>query len=164
MTDHSHPLAIGGCACGAVRYEVAGDPMIVHCCHCTDCQRETGSAFVINAVIEADRVTVTQGAPDLAATPSASGKGQEIARCPECRVVLWSHYGTAGRKAAFVRVGTLDAPGAWPPDVHIFTRSKLPWVSVPDGARAFEAFYPDPAAVWPPESRARWAALTARPG
>lgn len=162
MRDASPPLATGGCACGAVRYQVAGEPMIVHCCHCTDCRRETGSAFAINAVIEADRVTVTRGKPELLATPSASGKGQEIARCPRCRVALWSHYAAAGRKAAFVRVGTLDAPGTRPPDAHIFTRSKLLWVALPADAPAFEAFYPDPASVWRPESRARWSALMAR--
>lgn len=152
-------VSTGGCACGTVRYEVAGEPMIVHCCHCTDCQRETGSAFVINAVFEGDRLRVTNGAPEIMMTPSASGKGQEVVRCPECRVALWSHYGTAGRKAAFIRVGALDAPGAWPPDVHIYTRSRLSWVRLPEDALAFEAFYPDPAAVWRPEARARWASM-----
>jgi len=160
MRDAPDSLS-GGCTCGATRYALAGDPMIVHCCHCTSCQTETGSAFVINAVIEADRLTVTKGAPDLVMTPSESGRGQEIARCPECHVALWSHYATAGRKAAFVRVGTLDAPDACPPDVHIFTRSKLAWVRLPPGQPAFEIFYTDPGAVWRPEARARWAALMA---
>lgn len=151
----------GGCACGTVRYRLNDAPMVVHCCHCTWCQRETGSAFVINAVIETDRVTLLAGEPDLVMTPSESGRGQEIARCPSCHVALWSHYPNAGRKAAFVRVGALDAPGAVPPDVHIFTGSKLPWVRLPDGAKAYEAFYADPGEVWSPGARARWKALMA---
>ena len=147
----------GGCACGAVRYRLNDAPMVVHCCHCTSCQTETGSAFVINAVIERDRVTLLAGEPEAVMTPSDSGRGQEIFRCPTCRVALWSHY--SSRKAAFVRGGTLDAPDAVPPDVHIFTRSKLPWVRLPDDARAYEAFYADPGEVWSAEARARWKAL-----
>jgi len=100
----------GGCSCGGVRYALASAPMVVHCCHCSWCQRETGSAFVLNAVIEGDRLTLTNGAVDYVMTPSASGKGQEIARCPTCRVALWSHYAGSGRKSAFVRVGTTDDP------------------------------------------------------
>ncbi|MBN8808641.1 MAG: GFA family protein [Sphingomonas sp.] len=149
----------GGCSCGGVRYALASPPMVVHCCHCTWCQRETGSAFVVNAVIEADRLRVTRGAADYVPTPSASGKGQEIARCPTCRVALWSHYAGSGRKSAFVRVGTMDDPAACPPDVHIFTASKQPWVVLSDGAPAFADFYPTSQGVWSDEGRARWKAL-----
>ncbi len=154
-------MAEGGCACGATRYRLASAPMVVHCCYCTDCQTETGSAFVLNAVIEADRVELLAGAPDYVPTPSDSGKGQEIVRCPQCRVAVWSHYPGSGRKSAFVRVGTLDDPGALPPDVHIFTRSKLPWVVLPDGAKAYDVFYDDPGEIWTPEARARWQAMLA---
>jgi len=150
----------GRCTCGEVRYRLTAAPMIVHCCHCSWCQRETGSAFVINAVIEHARVELTTGEPELVTTPSASGKGQEIARCPACRVALWSHYPTAGRRAAFVRVGTLAAPDALPPDVHIFTSTRQRWFDLPDGALAFAAFY-DPAQIWSPEQRERWRALMA---
>ena len=149
----------GGCACSTVRYALSSAPMVVHCCHCTDCQTETGSAFVLNAVIESDRVRVLRGELDYVMTPSASGKGQEIARCPECRVALWSHYAGSGRATSFIRVGTLDDPGAMPPDVHIFTRSKLPWVVLPEGAKAFEVFYPSSEGIWSEDGRARWQAL-----
>lgn len=151
----------GGCTCGAVRYALTSEPMVVHCCHCTDCQTETGSAFVINAVIESDRVKLLAGTPNYVMTPSASGKGQEIARCPGCRVAVWSHYAASGRKSSFVRVGTLDRPGAMPPDVHIFTRSKLPWVVLPAGVPAFDIFYPSSEGVWSEAGRARWKALLA---
>jgi len=148
----------GGCACGAVRYRLASLPMFVNCCHCTWCQRETGSAFVINAVIETDRLAVT-GETLAVATPSESGTGQIIHRCPACHVALWSHYG--GRtKAAFVRAGTLDKPNPIKPDAHIFTRSKLPWVSLDGGAPAFEVFY-ELDKQWPAESQARRKALSA---
>jgi hypothetical protein len=150
----------GGCGCGAVRYRLTGAPMIVHCCHCADCQTETGSAFAINAVYEADRVTLIAGAPEMLTTPSESGKGQEIARCPACRVAVWSHYAGAGRRACFVRIGTLDDPAAFAPDIHIYMRSKLPWVRLPEGAAAFEGYY-NPREVWPPEMRDRWKAMMA---
>lgn len=152
----------GGCACGGVRYRLTSAPMFVHCCHCTSCQTETGSAFVLNAMIEADRVELLGGAPEPVATPSESGKGQTIWRCPACRVALWSNYAGAGTRVRFVRVGTLDAPGALPPDVHIFTRSKLPWVVLPEGVPAFDVFY-SRTRLWPAESLARRARIDAEP-
>ena len=150
----------GGCTCRAVRYRLTTAPIIVHCCHCRWCQRETGASFALNAVIEADRVILDGGAPERVVTPSASGKGQKILRCPTCKVAVWSHYAGGGEAFSFIRVGTLDEPDRLPPDVHIFTASKQPWVTLPAGARAFEEFY-DPKVVWSDESRARWAAAKA---
>ncbi|MFN3582478.1 GFA family protein [Phenylobacterium sp.] len=147
----------GGCACGAVRYRLGSAPMIVHCCHCRDCQRQTGSAFVINALIETDRIEVASGAPEPTRMPTDSGRVHDVYRCPACRTALWSDYG--GRPALrFVRVGTLDEPAALPPDVHIFTRSKLPWVGLPEGARAFEVYY-DIEREWTPDALARRRAI-----
>jgi hypothetical protein len=147
----------GGCACGAVRYRMTSRPMYVHCCHCRDCQRQTGSAFVINALIEADRVELLQGETEDVAVPTDSGLPHVIQRCPACRVAVWSTYG--GREMVrFVRVGTLDDPTAFTPDVHIYTRSKLPWVRLPEGAKAFEAYY-DSRKEWPHESLERRRAL-----
>ena len=144
----------GGCACGHVRYRLLSPPIFVHCCHCTSCQTETGSAFVINALIEPDRVELIHGSPESVLTPSESGKGQAIWRCPECRIALWSNYGGAGDLIRFVRVGTLDEPGRLPPDVHIYTRSKLPWVRLPDGVPAVPAYYSS-AELWPAGSLER---------
>jgi len=149
MTEFS-----GGCACGEIRYRLRSAPMFVHCCHCTSCQTETGSAFVINALIESDRVEAIKGAPEPVMTSSESGKGQQIWRCPSCRVALWSNYGGATDRLRFVRVGTLDTPGDLPPDIHIYTRSKLPWVQLPEGVAAVEAYY-DSKALWPEASLAR---------
>jgi hypothetical protein len=155
MTDS--PLQ-GGCACGQARYRLAGAPMFVNCCHCTWCQRETGSAFVINALIERDRVELS-GETLAVVTPSQSGRGQIVHRCPACHVALWSHYG--GRlQVAFVRAGTLDDAAAVRPSAHIFTRSKLPWVALPADQPAFEVFY-DFDTQWPAESLARRAAALA---
>ena len=148
----------GGCACGEVRYRLRSAPMFVHCCHCTSCQTETGSAFVINALIESDRVETVAGAAEPVMTPSESGRGQQVWRCPSCRVALWSNYGGATDILRFVRVGTLEQPGALPPDIHIYTRSKLPWVRLPEGVPAVEAYY-DSKALWPAESLARRNAL-----
>jgi len=143
----------GGCACGAVRYRLASAPMFVHCCHCRDCQRQTGSAFVLNALIEANRVTILSGDLDPVAVPTDSGRPHEIYRCPSCKVAILSVYG-AGPKLRFIRVGTLDDPAALMPDVHIYVRSKLSWVALPEGVPSFDAYY-DFRKVWPPASLER---------
>lgn len=125
----------GGCTCTHVRHWLEAMPLVVHCCHCRRCQRETGASFALNAMIESDRVACLAADPERVRTPSASGLGQEIARCPRCRVAVWSHYAGAGLHVAFVRVGTLDEPDRLPPDVHIFPASKQPWVAIPDAFR-----------------------------
>lgn len=158
------PQQIGGkCTCGEVRYRLASEPLFVHCCHCRWCQRETGTAFALNAMIETDRVTLLAGSPERTILPSSSGKGQIVLRCPSCRIALWSHYAGAGEAVAFVRVGTLLEPDRFPPDVHIFTESKQPWVSLHDGKPVMAAFYRR-AELWPPASLERWQALQERRG
>jgi hypothetical protein len=131
--------------------------MFVHCCHCRDCQRQTGSAFVLNALIETDRIVVLSGDPEPVAMPTDSGRPHDIYRCHRCRIAVWSDY---GRRPAlrFVRVGTLDNPAALPPDVHIYVRSKLPWIALPPGVPAFDEYY-DSAALWPPASLDRRRAI-----
>jgi hypothetical protein len=148
----------GGCDCRRIRYRMLTAPLVVHCCHCRWCQRETGTAFALNAMIEAERVQNLGAEPELVHTPSASGDGQWIARCPQCRVALWSHYSGSGPLTRFVRVGTLDDPDALPPDVHIFTASKQPWVLLPKGAAAYTEFY-ELQSVWSAASLARWEAF-----
>lgn len=148
----------GGCTCRQVRYRMTRAPMIVHACHCRWCQRESGTAFALNALVEGDQVELLTGAPELVDTPSLSGRGQRIARCPTCKVAVWSNYGGAGDKVRFIRVGTLDDPDAMPPDVHIFTASKQPWVVLPADARAVAEYY-DSKEVWSAESLARRRAL-----
>ena len=146
----------GGCACGAVRYRLTSEPMFVHCCHCLNCQRQTGSAFVINLLIEADRVELLSGEPEPVDAPRDDGSVQRIHRCPACQVAVFSEYGRP--EVRFVRGGTLDEPSRVAPDVHIFTRSKLPWVTLPEGVPAVEVYY-DSKALWPPESRERLRAI-----
>ncbi len=136
-------------------------PLFVHCCHCRWCQRETGASFALNALVESEHVTLTQGSPEVVITPSASGKGQKIARCPSCRVALWSNYGGGGDAVRFVRVGTLENPDAFPPDIHIYTSTKQPWVTLPEGTPAVAEYY-DYRQYWPPQSQQRRQALSAR--
>ena len=143
----------GHCACGGVRYRLQSEPKFVHCCHCLDCQRQTGSAFVLNAIIEAGLVEVLSGAVEPVGVPTDSGKPHHIWRCPSCRVALWSVYGGVD-KLHFVRVGTLADPSVLTPDVHIYTRSKLPWIVLPETVPAFEAYY-DARKVWPAVSLER---------
>ena len=136
-------------------------PIIVHCCHCRWCQRETGSAFVLNAMIEAERVELLEGQVDPVMTPSASGKGQKISRCPRSRVALWSNYFGNGDAVHFVRVGTLDEPDRLPPDLHIFTASKQPWVVLPADKPSFAEYY-QRSKYWPADSLARYAHLKSK--
>lgn len=144
----------GGCSCRAVRYRMKSRPIIVHCCHCRWCQRESGASFALNAMIEADRVISIGVEPEVVLTPSESGAGQAIARCPGCKAAVWSNYSSAGPLLRFVRVGTLDNPGALPPEIHIFTESKQPWLPIPDGALSFAQYY-EREEVWSREALAR---------
>jgi len=144
----------GGCTCRAIRYRMTTAPLFVHACHCRWCQRETGTAHALNAVYEADRVQHLAAEPEIIDTPSASGKGQRIARCPICKVAAWSNYAGSGPVTRFVRVGTLDNPESCPPDIHIFTSTKLSWVTLPRGAKSVPEFY-DLKQVWSPESLER---------
>ena len=145
----------GGCDCRHVRYRVETAPLFVHCCHCRWCQRETGGSFALNAMSESDRVTLLEGEPELVDTPSHSGRGQAIARCPRCRVALWSNYAGAGPHVRYVRVGTLDNPDLLPPDIHIFTMSKQPWVVLSPDTPSVPIYY-DRDKRWPEASLARW--------
>jgi len=151
----------GGCACGAVRYRLTSDPLFVHCCHCSNCQRQTGSAFVINALIETDRVEILAGEPRAVDAPRDDGSKQKIWRCPTCQVALYSKY--TSPRVRFVRVGTLDDPSGVEPDVHIFTKSKVPWVQLPEGVPAFNVYY-DMQKLWPAASLERIEALKAASG
>ena len=152
----------GGCTCRRIRYRVLGPPLFVHCCHCTWCQRETGASFALNAMIEADRVTLLIGQTTSVDTPSNSGRGQKIVRCPNCHVAVWSHYAGAGDRVCFLRVGTLDEAHRWPPDIHIFASTKQPWIQLPSNAKVVADYY-DRREYWPAASLHRLAELRARP-
>ena len=145
----------GRCSCGEVRYRMNSAPLIVHACHCTECQRLSGGAFAINALVETDQVELLSGQPVPVPVKGTSGKLQTIVRCPSCQVAVWSHYPGAGPGIAFVRVGTLDEPARLEPDIHIYTSTKLPWLGLPGGAKAVEEYY-SPAEIWSAESRDRF--------
>ena len=149
---------LGGCSCGAIRYRLATEPLFTHCCHCRNCQRQTGSAFVINALIEADRVELLAGEPKPVDVPRSGAKKQRIFRCPTCEIAVYSRYTRAS--ILFVRAGTLDDPSRVAPDVHIYTRSKLSWVTLPDSVPAFTTYY-DTQKLWPVASLDRLGAITA---
>jgi hypothetical protein len=151
----------GGCSCRFVRYRMTTKPLFVHCCHCRWCQRETGASFALNAMIEAERVQLLQGKVEVINTPSNSGKGQKISRCPKCQIAVWSNYAGGGDAVRFVRVGTLDDPDRFPPDVHIFTASKQPWVVLPPNTPAVVEYY-NASELWPKDSLERRTALLAR--
>jgi hypothetical protein len=148
----------GGCSCGAVRYRLASEPMFVNCCHCLNCQRQTGTAFVINLLIESDRVELLAAEPVPVDVQRDQGGAQRIFRCPECQVAVFSEYGRPQVK--FVRAGTLDDPSSVAPDAHIYTRSKVPWVAIPESVPAFDVYY-DSKQLWPEASLERVRAVLA---
>lgn len=151
-----HPTLEGGCSCGEIRYRLSGSPLVTHCCHCLNCQRQTGSAFVINMLIERDRVGLLAGEPQPVDVPRDDGSVQRVFRCPTCQVAVYSLYSRPD--VSFVRAGTLDDPSQVAPDVHIFTRSKREWITLPDTTPAFDVYY-DMKRVWSPESLDRLAVL-----
>ena len=147
----------GRCSCGSVQYELNDTPLFVHCCHCLWCQRESGAAFAINLLIETDRITLEGSVCDVP-LPSESGNGQTMVRCDQCQVALWSHYAGMGKKVAFVRAGTLDDPREVTPDIHIYTDSKQPWLTLPDDVPAVPGYYRR-SQMWPEASLRRWHVL-----
>ena len=149
----------GGCACGAVRYRLASEPLFVHCCHCLNCQRQTGSAFVINLLIEAERVELLAESPLPVDAPRDDGSVQRIFRCPRCQVAVFSEYSRP--EVRFVRGGTMDDPTQIRPDVHIYTRSKVGWVTIPVQTPAFDAYY-DTKTLWPADSLRRLEVISRR--
>ena len=153
--------AEGGCDCKLIRYRLTRAPIIVHCCHCRWCQRETGTSFALNTLIEFDRVHLLHGEVEIINTPSKSGKGQKISRCPKCRIAVWSTYAGAGDAIRFIRVGTLDEADRLPPDIHIYAASKQPWVTIPPDVPSVPEYY-RASEKWPKESLERRAALLAR--
>jgi hypothetical protein len=163
MSDDTTMYFDGGCDCKAVRYRMLDVPMFVHCCHCRWCQRETGTAFALNALIEADRVIMLAGDVEVVNTPSQSGKGQKIARCAVCRIALWSNYAGLGDVQRFIRVGTLDDPDRFPPDIHIYTQSKQPWVLLSPDVPAMHAYY-ERDQHWPAASLERRRAMLEKAG
>ena len=127
----------GGCACGALRYKLTADPLIVHACHCRDCQRLTGSAFVTNIWIERKFVEAGPAVPKSFKLTAGNGKHHEVFFCDAAH--------TCGANITCRR-----AIPCWfaserliirKPDVHIFTRSKVPWLDLPKDVPAFESFY-----------------------
>ncbi|WP_101759054.1 GFA family protein [Oceanicoccus sp. KOV_DT_Chl] len=145
----------GRCTCGEIHYELTASPLFVHCCHCSWCQRETGSAFAINALIESRHIRLISGHPEIVHTPSNSGNGQNISRCPTCKTAVWSHYGAAKEAIAFIRVGTLNNPNNCPPDIHIFTSTKQAWVKLDDSTPVMPEYY-QRSKYWPENSIARY--------
>lgn len=151
----------GGCTCGALRFQMKRDPMFIHCCHCSYCQRETGSSYGLNALVESSEVALLQGTPERVELPSKSGQGQSLLRCSECNVAVWSHYGAAGEVLSFVRVGALDDAASFTPSIHIYTSSKQPWVLLGDEVPSVAEYY-SAKEHWSAQSRERAKAMRSK--
>lgn len=151
----------GGCACGAVRYEIDAVPIFVNNCHCTLCQRQTGSTSVVNMFVEGDKLHQLSGETIRHVVKAGSGGDHVIVRCAACGTAMWSFYPRMGELGAGVRAGTLDDPAAVRPDAAIFVADRMPWVTLPEGIPQFETTY-NPAELLPPERFQRLAALIER--
>ena len=158
MTKTNSGIHQGGCSCGKAQYQVSGTPLFVHCCHCSYCQQQSGSAFAINALIESSNVKLMSGDTEVIQTPTPSGRGQKITRCENCKIALWSNYGGAGDAMSFVRVGTLVNPNVFPPNIHIYTSTKQDWVQLPKEIPVVGEYY-NSRDFWPRKSLERVKAL-----
>lgn len=159
-------VAEGGCTCGQVRYRLLADPLIVHGCHCTLCQKQSGAAYAVNALIEEEHVDLISGTIRDNHVATSSGAGQTITRCAECGVAVWSKYHAmpkVGNYILFIRAGTLDLPATAPPDVHIYTTSKQPHVLLSGETPVFEGFY-DVRKVWSADSLGRYSRIVSANG
>lgn len=147
----------GRCACGRVSYRIADTPMFTHACHCLDCQRTTGSAFVVHMIVAEAEFDI-DGATVSTRLPTGSGAGVDLHFCPDCGTYIWAKYLAVDLPMIVVRAGTLQDPGKIQPQAHIFTKTKQPWLELPDGIPEFTEAY-DRNEVWPAESLARFHSL-----
>lgn len=121
--------------CNTVRYRLLTSPLFCHACHCLDCQRVSGSAFILSLEIELYNIKIISATlPAFTKHEPKPGVFEQFAECPKCRVRLWADS-MVEEAVCDVRVGTLDFPSLMEPDLHIFVESKLDWVRLPDGAR-----------------------------
>ncbi len=127
----------GGCQCGNIRYEVVGIPKQLVVCHCTDCQRQSGSAFGMTLVVNEADFRLTQGEPKTFASKSHTGRAKLGAFCPECGTRIY-HKPEWRKGTVSVKPGTLDDTRWLKPDMHLWTSSKQTWVTIPEGVKAYE--------------------------
>jgi len=127
----------GGCACGGIRYEIEGEHKQLLVCHCTYCQTRSGSAFGMSLFLDGDALTITRGEPKIWRRTTDSGRAALTAFCPDCGTLIFGRPEWRPDMLA-LKPGTLDDRSWLQPDVQIWTRSKQPWVTIPDDAVCFE--------------------------
>lgn len=158
MTTKPFPAITGGCHCAAVRYRILTAPLFCYACHCIDCQKDTGSAFALHAVIEAFNIKViSETRPKLLTLIQDPSKPQAKSRhslCPKCGTVLWGNDPQWDHAVSNVRIGTLDFPGIMEPDMHMFVGSKLGWIDLPKDAKTSRRGF-DYKTTWPKSSLKR---------
>ena len=128
----------GGCLCGAVRYEATGEPEVTLFCHCTQCQKETGSAFSAEIILPRTAVTI-EGAMTEYDTVADSGNKATRKFCPICGCPILLEFERADyRDTVCISVGSLDDASSLQPQAHCFTATKQPWVHISDDLPQFE--------------------------
>ncbi|MBK6707942.1 MAG: GFA family protein [Sphingomonadales bacterium] len=129
-------MIAGGCNCGAVRYQIEGNPVVVAQCHCKNCQRQSGSAFSVNLMVPVAGVTSTGELAVYEDRDTRSGNAVYRKFCGKCGSPIFSDL-AEGNGMTIVKVGTLDDPAPFAPVVSVWTSTKMPWVELPQGQRGF---------------------------
>lgn len=161
MNSRPFPRVTGSCFCGAVRYQLLTPPLFCYACHCSDCQKATGSVFACFTTIEAEHlVSIGATTPHLTRRVRPSGLVRVAASCPQCGTILWAG-GDKDPVTTDVRTGTLDHPELMEPDLHAYIESKIPWIELPAGARTCKGAY-DFRTAWPKSSLKRFDAAVKR--
>lgn len=124
----------GGCQCGSVRYRIEGEPLDLVVCHCTECQRQSGSAFGMSLAVRAKDFRLTTGTLKSFTVTCDSGRLKTCTFCPDCGCRIYHQTDPRGMS---VKAGTLDDRTTLRPTAHYWTARKQPWVVVPDGVRTF---------------------------
>ena len=130
----------GGCLCGAIRYEITQPPLVTYTCHCTVCQRLTGSAFSSALVVPAEACRFRGRAAVLPAHRRQRPCGDPVGLCGVRHLALQRREARTAPPGTFVavRAGTLDDTSWLRPTAHFWTRSAQPWVTLPEGDTRFE--------------------------
>lgn len=135
---------LGGCACGAVRYEVTGKPVVGTVCHCKFCQKRLASAFAVLASFKEEAVELTQGElREVEHRSDESGRWLRMSFCPRCGTTV-AHTAELRPGMRTIAAGTFDDPSWFSIDRHIWVQSKLAWVTIPEGVPTYAQGYVPP--------------------
>ena len=143
----------GGCICGQVKYQIIDKPLFTQACHCKDCKVLTGSSYVVNSSI-LENTLIVEGEVSSTELKAGSGASYKTYFCTKCGNYVYADYDSAVGRLT-VRTKTLDNSEKFPPQVHIFTKDKDPWLNLSEDVICFKEMY-DQKKTWPEDSLNRY--------